>query len=70
LWCEAVEPCWLGSYAQGVLQVQSHGRALQGCLPPLPNDFLKIFLAARKLQEKLLHLNTVWPLFGLWGMVR
>lgn len=39
-------------------------------LPPLPSDFLKVFLAVRKLQEKLLRLNTQRPLFGLRGTSR
>lgn len=40
-------------------------------LPLLPNDFLKVFLAVRKLQEKLfLWPSTLWPLFRLLGMGR
>lgn len=40
-------------------------------VPLLPNDFLKVFLAACKLQEKLFLLpRTLWPLFQLLGMGR
>lgn len=53
-------------------KVRPRGRALLIQLPPLPNDFLKVFLAVRKrkLQEKLVCLNTQWPLFELQGRVR
>lgn len=51
-------------------KVRPHGRALLIPLPPLPNDFLKVFLAVRKLQEKLVCLNTQRPLFELQGRVR
>lgn len=43
--------CWLHSYqGERLLQVWPHHRIL---LSLLPNDFLKVFLAAYKLQEKL-----------------
>lgn len=64
--------CWLGSYQEErLLQVWPHSRTLLIQLPLLPNDFLKVFLAACKLQEKLfLQPSTLWPLFRLLGMGR
>lgn len=51
---EVAKPCWLGAYQEErLLQVWPHSRALLIQLPLLPNDFLRVFLAACKLQEKL-----------------
>lgn len=50
----AADLCWLGSCREErLLQVQPRSRTLLIQLPLLPNDCLRVFLAAHKLQEKL-----------------
>lgn len=46
--------CWLGSYREErLVQVWPYSRTLLSQLPLLPTDFLRVFLAACKFQEKL-----------------